>query len=69
MLNFLNNISPLEWILIGVVLVLFFGAKTMTRLGKSGGETLKEIKNIKKTFTEAVGDDDEPKKSDKGVSK
>ncbi len=66
MFNFLNNIGSTEWIVIALLLILFFGSRLVTQLGKTSGETLKEIKNIKKTFTEAI--DDEPIKSDKEAS-
>ncbi len=59
MLNFFKNISPTEWIIIALIIVVVFGAKIATRLGKASGETLKEIKNIKKSITEAVEDDNE----------
>ena len=61
MLNYLKNISPVEWGLIAVILIVFLGSKTVTRLGKTGGQTLKEIKNIKKNFTEALDDKEEKK--------
>jgi Sec-independent protein translocase protein TatA len=68
MFGFLKNIGPTEWGLIALILVIFFGAKIVTGMGKAGGETLKEIKKIKKNFTEAIGDDD-THKDQKEVSK
>lgn len=62
MFEFLKNISPIELGAIGLILIAIFGAKIVTNLAKTGGETFKEIKNIKKTFTEAVSDDSTPKK-------
>lgn len=58
MFNFVKNISPIELAIIGLILVLLFGAKLMTILGKRGGETFREVKKIKKAFTEAIDDDD-----------
>ena len=57
MLNFIKNISPTEVIIVAVIIILIFGSKIATKLGKTSGETFKEIKNIKKSFTEAIGDD------------
>lgn len=57
MLNFFKNISPTEWVVIALIVVIFFGGKIATRLGRASGETLKEIKKIKKNFTEAIEDD------------
>lgn len=62
MLNFVKNIGPIELGAIGLVLVAIFGAKIVTNLGRTGGETFREIKKIKKTFTEAVEDDDNDKR-------
>ncbi len=70
MFDFIKNISPTELVIIALILIVFFGSKVVIGLGKTSGETLKEIRKIKKTFTEALGDeDDEPSKSEKGVSK
>lgn len=57
MFNFIKNISPLELAIIGLILILLFGAKLATSLGRRGGETFREIKKIKRAFTEAVDDD------------
>ncbi len=48
MFNFLRNIGPTELIIIGVILIVFFGSKRIAELGKAGGETVKEVKKIKK---------------------
>lgn len=56
MLNFFKNLGPTEIAIIALILIVFFGAKIVTRLGRVGGETLKEVKKIKKSFTEAVED-------------
>lgn len=58
MFNFIKNIGPTEWIIIALIVVIFFGGKIATRLGKASGETFREIKKVKKTFTEAVSDDE-----------
>ena len=54
MLSFLKNLSPTELILIGLIIVVLFGTKIAISLGKTGGQTLKEIKKIKKNFTESL---------------
>jgi len=61
---FLSNIGPTELIIVFAILFLIFGRKVMIGLGKTGGETMKEIKKIKKSMAEAV--EDEPKKSEGG---
>ena len=66
MLDFIKNISPIEIGAIALILTVFFGSKVVTSLGRTGGETFKEIKKIKKSITEALGDDDNtPHKNDK----
>lgn len=64
MFDFIKNISPTEIIILVLILVILFGGKSIaTRLARSGGETVKEAKKIKKEFTEAIKDDDEPEKN------
>jgi len=56
MFNFIKNISPTEILIIALILVVVFGSKIVTGLGRTGGQTLKEIKKIKKSFTESLED-------------
>lgn len=58
MFEFLKNIGPTEIIVIAVILLLVFGAKMITGVARTGGQTVKEIKKIKKEFTNAVNEDD-----------
>lgn len=57
MLDFVKNISTTEIIVIALILVMLFGAKFVTGLAKTSGESLKEIKKIKKNFTEGLSDE------------
>lgn len=59
MFDFIKNISPIELGAIALILIVIFGAKTVINMARTGGETFKEIKGIKKTFTEAIKDDDD----------
>lgn len=68
-LNAIKNLSPPELIIILLILIVLFGSKAMIKLGKTGGETLKEIKSIKKSFTDALEGEDSTKKKKKEVSK
>lgn len=54
MLQFLKNIGPMEWALIALIFIILFGSKVVKALGKTSGETFREIKNIKKSFTEGI---------------
>lgn len=65
MLDFVKNIGPVEWLVIAIIVILLFGRKFLVSLGKASGETLKEVKNVKKTFTDAVeGEDESGKKKE-----
>jgi len=59
MFNFVKNIGPTELIVIVLIVLVLFGGKIATKLGKASGETFKEIKKVKKSFTDAVGDDND----------
>ena len=62
MFNFLKNIGSTELIIIVLILVVLFGGKAIAgRLARTSGETVKEIKKIKKEFTSAL-EDNEPTK-------
>jgi len=61
MLSFLKNISSTEWIILAVIFLLLFGSKAFMSLGKTGGQTFKEMKNIKKNFTDAFEDKEKKK--------
>lgn len=63
MFNFIKNISPVELVILIIILIVLFGRKTIISLGRTSGETVREMKKIKKEFTKAFEDDDsEPKK-------
>lgn len=62
MLNFIKNISPLEWVIIGLIVVALFGATIATTLARKSGQAFGEVKKLKKNFTEALEDSDTDKK-------
>ncbi len=62
MLNFFKNLSTTEWIVIALIVIVFFGARFVMGLARTGGSTLREIKKIKKNITESVNDNSENKK-------
>jgi len=58
------GLGPTELIIIAVIILLIFGAKRLPGIGKTLGETLKEVRNIKKEIdpketVEKVQDDKE----------
>lgn len=64
MVNFLKNLSPTEIALILLILGVFFGRKFITSLGRMSGETVKEIKKVKKGIVETVDDKESDKKKE-----
>ncbi|RJR26982.1 twin-arginine translocase TatA/TatE family subunit [candidate division WWE3 bacterium] len=60
-INFFKNLSPTEWVVILVILFVLFGSKVLMKIGKTGGETFKEMKKVKKSFMDAVNDDTDVK--------
>ena len=61
MFDFIKNISPTELGIIVLILLVFFGGKVITNLARTSGQTVKEIKKIKKEFTNAI--EDHPKET------
>ena len=55
MLNFIKNIGLPEIIIIGVLLLIFFGGSKIKELSRSLGESAKELKKVKKELTEEGG--------------
>ena len=50
MFDFIKNIGPTELIVVLLILIVFFGGKAITRLARTGGETINEVKKVKKEF-------------------
>ena len=67
--KFINNLGTVEIIVLIAIVFLLFGPKILKKLGKTGGETLKEVKNIKQTFKEALEDDDNNKSTTETIKK
>lgn len=57
MFDIVKNIGSTELIIILLVLVILFGANTISDMAKKGGETLKEVKKIKKDIIDATKED------------
>lgn len=63
-MNFIQNISPIEWLVIALIIIILFGRKVLVGLGRAGGETLKELKNVKNSLVNAVEGNDSSKKKE-----
>lgn len=53
---FLNNIGPTELVIILAIVFFIFGRKVLISLGKTGGETVREFKKIKKSLIDTAED-------------
>jgi sec-independent protein translocase protein TatA len=51
-----GNLGITEILLIGIVLLIFFGPSKLPQLGKSLGEGIQEFKKASKEFTSSVKD-------------
>ena len=54
MFDFFKNLGTTEIIIIGIILVVFFGSKKIVDLGKTAGETTKEFKKAKKELVNTM---------------
>lgn len=62
MFDFIKNISSTELIIITLILIVLFGGKVITSMAKTSGETVKELKNIKKEIVKSLDSDDDTDK-------
>jgi sec-independent protein translocase protein TatA len=56
MLDFIKNLSSTELIVILIILLVLFGARLITNLARTSGQSVKELKKIKKEFMSAIDD-------------
>ncbi len=49
----MGTLSPVHWIVAAVVILLLFGPKTLSRVGRTAGRGVRSVNNLKKSFTEA----------------
>jgi TatA/E family protein of Tat protein translocase len=54
MFGFIKNIGPTEIIVIAVILILLFGSRIVISLGRSAGQTFKEVKKVKNELSDAI---------------
>ena len=68
MLSFIKNIGPTEIIVVVAILLLFCGSRIVKMLARSSVESVREIKKIKKNFSEPLKDiKEETEKFKEGV--
>lgn len=49
----MGTFSPIHWIVAAIVVLLVFGPKTLARVGKTAGRTVRTATNFKKSLVEA----------------
>ena len=59
------GLGPTELIIIGVIVLLIFGAKRLPEIGKGLGGAVKELKNVKREISEEAPQSDESPKKEK----
>lgn len=65
----LGSIGPTEIIIGVLILIIFFGSKKMNELARNAGEASKELKKVKKEYTEAASTVNEEPKEEVKVEK
>ena len=48
----MGSVSPIHWIIVAVVLLMLFGPKTLTKVGKTAGRTVREAAKVKQSLTD-----------------
>jgi sec-independent protein translocase protein TatA len=61
----MGNLGPMEILLIGVALLLFFGPSKLPELGKSLGKGIQEFKKASRELTDSVKEDLSDEKTEK----
>jgi sec-independent protein translocase protein TatA len=48
----MGSLSPIHWIIVAVVLLMLFGPKTLSKVGKSAGRTVRTAVKVKQSLTD-----------------
>lgn len=60
----MGNLGPMEILLIGVALLIFFGPSRLPELGKSLGKGIQEFKKASRELTDSMKEDVSSEKGD-----
>jgi hypothetical protein len=47
-LPLMGTVSPVHWILVAIILLALFGPKTLTKVGKTAGRSVRAVSDVKK---------------------
>ncbi len=48
----MGSISPIHWLIVAVVLLMLFGPKTLSKVGKTAGRTVRTASKVKASLTD-----------------
>lgn len=48
----MGSVSPIHWLIVAIVLLMLFGPKTLSKVGKTAGKTVREAVKVKQTLTD-----------------
>ena len=48
----MGSISPIHWLIVAVVLLMLFGPKTLTKVGRTAGRTVRTAVKVKQTLND-----------------
>ena len=48
----MGSISPIHWLIVAVVLLMLFGPKSLSKVGKTAGRTVRTVTKVKQTITD-----------------
>jgi sec-independent protein translocase protein TatA len=51
----MGSVSPIHWIIVAVVLLMLFGPKTLSKVGKTAGRTVRTAAKVKQSITDVPG--------------
>lgn len=47
----MGSLSPIHWFLVAIVVLLVFGPKTLSKMGKSVGQSMRSVNKVKDSLT------------------
>ena len=48
----MGSLSPIHWLIVAVVLLMLFGPKTLTKVGRTAGRTVRTAVKVKQTLND-----------------
>ncbi len=68
----MGSISPIHWVIVAVVLIMLFGPKTLSKVGRTAGRTVRTAAKVKQSLDDVpsrvIGDLPRPGSSSKPPS-